>query len=539
MNRKRGSDVLVGDLLVGAKLVSADQLSAAMPMSQKTGLPIGRVLVEAGLLTNQIVRAAVLAQSLIRDNLLHIELAIKGLRIAADNNSTLEEALATFGWRSEYYERTNKLGDLLVESGCLSEQQLADAFEVCFATGLPLGRVLVLRQVLPEVVAYAALTAQVLMREGRLTRQQSLEVVREAKSRSGSTPSAMRLDFGRFGGGEQKIRIGELLIAAGIVAEIDLVSAVERAIVEERPIGQVLINAGLITTELLQSALVIQHKVNARTIKLPDAVRMLKGEPLRVSAQLPDERTNSPPRSLEDMDVPELLRTAGLATELNLPKIARELILQKENLAYKIVQQQEEIKNRLARELHDTIVADLMMLKRFLSGDRQLSPKETIEIVDHIIRQCRDICWDFAPRQLQDLGLEASLADLLERVQRRTGMNCKLVCDTTLPHLPEPVKLHIFRVLQECMNNVEKYSGASNVVVLIEQPEERQLRFIVSDNGKGFETESAAERRDDGGMGMGSMRERAELIRCYFPTRLKIESEPGKGTRVILDVSAR
>jgi signal transduction histidine kinase len=89
------------------------------------------------------------------------------------------------------------------------------------------------------------------------------------------------------------------------------------------------------------------------------------------------------------------------------------------------------------------------------------------------------------------------------------------------------------------MNNVEKYSGASNVVVLIEQPEERQLRFIVSDNGKGFETESAAERRDDGGMGMGSMRERAELIRCYFPTRLKIESEPGKGTRVILDVSAR
>jgi len=94
-------------------------------------------------------------------------------------------------------------------------------------------------------------------------------------------------------------------------------------------------------------------------------------------------------------------------------------------------------------------------------------------------------------------------------------------------------------VLQECMNNIEKYSGASNVLVAIEHSDDRQLKFIVTDNGKGFEPEAASERTDAGGMGMGSMRERAELIRCYFPTRLKVESEPGHGTRVTLEVSAK
>jgi signal transduction histidine kinase len=118
-------------------------------------------------------------------------------------------------------------------------------------------------------------------------------------------------------------------------------------------------------------------------------------------------------------------------------------------------------------------------------------------------------------------------------------MNCQLVCERELPPLPEPVKLHIFRVIQECLNNVEKYSGASRVQVIIEKKGDNQLAFVVLDNGKGFEPGVASERTDGGGMGIGSMRERTELIRCYFPARLKIDSQPGVGTRVTLEVVAR
>ena len=282
--RRRGSDVLVGDLLAAAQLVSESQLANTMPIAQKTGLPIGRVLVESGLLDNGTVRAAVLAQSLLRDNLLNFDLAAKALQQVGRQGSTLEDALASFGWRSEHYERRNKLGDLLLDGGCVTEQQLSDAFEVCFATGLPLGRVLVLRQALPEVVAYAALTAQVLMREGRITRNQSVEIVREASIRCGASSRPMRLDFSHVDGTPHKVRLGELLIAADFVSDIDLVSAVEKALVEERPIGQVLIQAGLLKPEVLDYALSLQLQINSRTIRLADAVRMLKEEPLRLSA---------------------------------------------------------------------------------------------------------------------------------------------------------------------------------------------------------------------------------------------------------------
>jgi signal transduction histidine kinase len=548
MTRQRGSTVLIGDLLVACELIDQAQLSKAMPVSQKTGLPIGRVLVESGIVSNTAVRAAILAQSLIRDNLLHTDLAVKALRIVKDRDGTLEEALSLLGWRSQYYERTNKLGDLLVESGCLTERQLKDAFEVCFASGLPLGRVLVLRQVLPEFVAYAALTAQVLMREQRITRQQAVEVVREANTRMTVEPGAMRLEGARIEGSSGKIRLGELLIAASIVTEIDLVTAVERAIVEERPIGQVLLEAGLITEELLGFALDLQGKVNSRVITPNGAVRLLREEPSGVFSQL--EQTQpitqeqiqqaSPGkarRTVEQMSLEELLKSAGLSQEKDLTKLARELLIQKEHLAFKIVSQQEEIKTNLARELHDTIIADLMMLKRYLSGDKKLSPAETIEIVDHVVKQLRDICWDFAPRQLQDLGLAASLGDLLERVQQRTSMQCQLIAEKELPPLPEPVKLHIFRLMQECLNNVEKYSGATRIVLTIEQGD--SIRFILTDDGRGFQKQALGERTDSGGMGMGSMRERAELIRVYFPTHLSIESEPGRGTCIVLELIFR
>lgn len=530
--KKRGSTVLIGDLLVGAEAVSIRQLEHAVPLAKKTGLPVGRILVESKLVSNYTIRAAVLAQSLIRDNLLHLGLAIKALKLVHNNSITLEDALDSLGWRSDYYERTNKLGDLLVQAGCLNEDQLAAAFEVCFASGLPLGRVLVLRHVLSELVAYTALNAQVLMREKTISREQAIELVRSA-THSQQTKSVLQLESGY----NQKIRLGELLVMAGFVSEIDLVSAVERALVEESPIGQVLIKAGVINQDLLKSALTVQARINTRVLSVGEGIRALREAGLRLSADLPEEpNETSLQQPLDDMDLKQLLKTAGLPHVTELATAVRELIIQREHLAFAVVSQQEEIKNRVARELHDTIIADLMMLKRYLSGDRALSTGETIEIVDHVVGQLRDICSDFAPRQLQDWGLTRTLQDLLERVQIRTAMRCNFVCDAEIDGFPEPVKLHIFRIVQECLNNVQKYARASELTLTITATSEN-ITFVIEDNGQGFHINRQREPREPGGMGMGGMKERADLIRCYYPTRLTIESEPGHGSRVSLELS--
>ena len=65
------------------------------------------------------------------------------------------------------------------------------------------------------------------------------------------------------------------------------------------------------------------------------------------------------------------------------------LLLANQNLLFKVVNEQEVTKNEIARELHDTVLADLMMLKRYLSGDKELSQQELIDIVDEITKQVR------------------------------------------------------------------------------------------------------------------------------------------------------
>ena len=164
-----------------------------------------------------------------------------------------------------------------------------------------------------------------------------------------------------------------------------------------------------------------------------------------------------------------------------------------------------------------------------------MSIPETIEILDDIIRHLRYMCYDFHPRQINDLGLLASLRGLVDRVSDRSGMLCTLQCHRELPTFPDDLSLHIFRIIQESLTNTEKYSGASLVSVVIEAPSTNRLRFTVHDNGCGFNT-GGHERTVYSGSGLASTKERAALINSYLPARLKIESKPGAGTTLTLEL---
>lgn len=531
-----GNNVLVGDLLVNAKLLTLEQLAQAMPIAKKTGLPVGRILVESGVLQEGIVRAAILAQSLIRDKLLHFELAVKALKTVHERDIALGEALNQLGWISEYYEVTNKLGELLVDAGCITPDQLKTAFEVCFASGMPLGRVLVLRKVVPEVVAYTALSAQVQLRESGMTREQAVAAVRNAAQMNTSIQGWMERD-GYLGAHKKNtVRLGELIILAGIVSELDLLSAIEAGLSLKSMIGQVLIRTGVISQDLLDQALKLQEAVNSQLLSPAQAAEMLKQakEGLSESNQnMAESKAAGPDRELESV-----MQALGSPNSIELKRTLQQLLLERENLAFRLVSEQEEIKHRLARELHDTIIADLMMLKRYLAGDRKLSVNETIEIVDDVVRQLRDICNDFVPKQLQEWGLKATVQDLLERISQRTGLKYTFRCEEDLKMLPEPVLLHIFRIIQECLNNIEKYANASEIQVSVERVEEKILRFVVRDNGQGFDSDAPgkATLNTTGGRGMGGMKERVQLMSCYFPTRMDIQSRPALGSVATLEI---
>lgn len=214
----------------------------------------------------------------------------------------------------------------------------------------------------------------------------------------------------------------------------------------------------------------------------------------------------------------------------------RELLLAEQNMAQKIVSQQEEIQNRIARDLHDAVIADIMTLKRQLTSERRIHDAELISGLDAVSQKLREICQDLAPRDLIDWGLKTVIADLLERVEQRTGADCTFECERDLPEFPYPVQLHVYRIVQESLTNIEKYAEASRIMVYIEVSD-KIVRFTIKDNGKGVDLSEAEARKSvEGGTGQSGNKERAEMIRCYYPARLRFESEEGKGSTTTLEM---
>ena len=530
----QSTNLLVGDLLVAAGLIPREELLRFMPVSRQTGLPIGRILVESSLVTESLVRAAVAAQSLIRDRQLHFQLAVSALKLAAEKDITFESALDERGWHPEYYEITNKLGQLLLDAGCLTPDQLHEATEVSYAGGLPLGRVLVLRKVVPELVAYVALSVQVLLRESKIGREEALSSIYKAASMDSTVHDWLQED-GAFKGKDTAIRLGELLILAGIISELDLLSAVETSLTQKSMIGQILVKSEILTEAVLQQALKLQKAVNSQLLSASEAARMVRE--LHVSQK--DNKSNLDHfQSVVDEDLAKVIRAFGASDSDDLKTILQALLQQKENLAFRLVSEQEELKHRLARELNDTIVADLQMLKKYLAGDEKMSTEQSMEIVDHIVLQVGEICNDFLPKQLHEKGVEQAVKDLVERVARRSGMYCESHCPTPIMNLSQPVQLHIFRIIQEWIGVIEKFARASKVVVKFEQSANGVLKIIVTDNGKGSNKAGLADPRTKGIKGLQNLQERIELIRCYYETKFDLDCQPG-ASRLELEITSK
>src|SRR5438309_1519099 len=94
---KTASDLLIGDLLRGAGLVNLPDLTNAVQVACKTGLPVGRVLVMLGLVTAEVVQAALDTQSLVRDRSIAMDAGIRLIKVVAVSRVSLDDALRQLG----------------------------------------------------------------------------------------------------------------------------------------------------------------------------------------------------------------------------------------------------------------------------------------------------------------------------------------------------------------------------------------------------------------------------------------------------------
>ncbi len=96
--------------------------------------------------------------------------------------------------------------------------------------------------------------------------------------------------------------------------------------------------------------------------------------------------------------------------------------------------------------------------------------------------------------------------------------------------------LHIFRIAQECLNNTAKHASASMASINIEA-DHGVFTMTIRDDGKGYKTTEAAQARTTtGGSGTGIIRERTELISVVYPAKIWFDSQPQKGTKIVLEV---
>jgi signal transduction histidine kinase len=209
------------------------------------------------------------------------------------------------------------------------------------------------------------------------------------------------------------------------------------------------------------------------------------------------------------------------------------------DLSARLLSAQEAERKRIASDLHDTIGSCLTGLKfKVESALQQIrkAPKAAPESLNSVlpmireaVEECRRIQLDLRPSMIDDLGLLPTLSWFC-RIFDLTypGIRIEQKIDIVEGDIPDPLKIVIFRVTQEAMNNIAKHSKADLVRFSLRKLDD-SLELGLQDNGRGFSLEeNHSQRAAVKGLGLTSMKERAELS----GGSLHIESAQGKGTNI-------
>lgn len=266
----------IGELLTKSEILSVDDLQSCLDRAKERGLPIGKVMVMLGHIKQRELKAAVEAQSLINDGMLSSELAAKALQLVAKQDLKLPEALGQLGWKKQKTGATNRIGELLVEAEAITWEQLDEALRTSIETGLPVGRVLVFRKGITNAILLACLTAQKLIREGVISREQAVQGLKAVRQRAISFEDSLAASGFYKPPSRRSTPLGYILVEAGLLEETQLMTCMEIALTDEKPIGEVFIEQKLLSRALLKAALKVQEMVDNTTIATTVAAAALK-----------------------------------------------------------------------------------------------------------------------------------------------------------------------------------------------------------------------------------------------------------------------
>jgi signal transduction histidine kinase/ligand-binding sensor domain-containing protein len=203
---------------------------------------------------------------------------------------------------------------------------------------------------------------------------------------------------------------------------------------------------------------------------------------------------------------------------------------------------QEKERERIGAELHDGLGQELLVVKNGLdrvagsAADRpDLSEAlgQLSDLVHSTLREVRDISYDLHPHTLDRLGLRRALESVAARFAAASDIGITAAVEDVDGVLSKEKEINLFRIAQECLNNLLRHSGARTARVTVRRVED-SVELVVEDDGKGFDPAAAGAGGGRGGFGLSGMRERARLL----GGTVSVRTGAGAGTTITTRIPA-
>lgn len=199
-------------------------------------------------------------------------------------------------------------------------------------------------------------------------------------------------------------------------------------------------------------------------------------------------------------------------------------------VAHAVVDAQEKERAEIGVELHDN-VNQILTTSRLYLDLAVLNEENRVELITRssaglaaAVTEIRKICQSLVPASLHDLGLVASIEDLVETVKMTRVVNAEFYHRGDIEAIATKSKLVLFRIIQEQVTNVLKHAQATNLIIEL-VIDNKVISLSISDNGKGFDSDGKTIKK---GVGLYNIDKRAELLNG----KMKMITSPGNGCKL-------
>jgi signal transduction histidine kinase/ligand-binding sensor domain-containing protein len=241
-----------------------------------------------------------------------------------------------------------------------------------------------------------------------------------------------------------------------------------------------------------------------------------------------------------------ILGVTGLAFgayELRVTQLKRARVVQ-EAFSRRLIESQENERKRIAAELHDSLGQSLLVVKNYAARALKAAdmPEKVREQLHEIsentsssIEEVRSIARALRPYQLDRFGLTKTLEDAADLIAKTGSLQIQTQIDPVDNTFAPEAEISIYRVVQEWLNNVVKHAQGSTARLQV-QSDGALVRMVMEDNGIGFDYAAVMNRSGSAAsFGLINLRERVRLL----GGNLKVETAPGEGTRLLVEIPCR